>query len=503
MIFSLDPIRNLLSNRPVLTTFFAGILAGLIQPPLFCFWAIIGFTTFAFQIHSSPNISNMIKRHFAFCFGFFGYGFYWTVIAISIRLSEFWWAIPIALVGMPLIFVLLTLPASLLSWRLSDTIYFPLILALAWVFVEWLTSFLFTGLPWMIVAYGIGFSDIFSQGIGLIGMYGISLIILYIAFQFYYVLYHDNRIKLSSIYIILLVVGAFGIYGYIRLENHPLKFTDARVRIVQPTTSQKDQWSFDILWQDIIKLSKLSSLSTRIKPDIVIWPESAIAANYNAPQIFDHMLSLAKEIDAVLMTGTISVEERKYYNSFVGFAPEGDVLFDYRKKHLVPFGEYMPFKEYLAVNKLTFGIADYSRGEGQNIFHIDKVNMKIRPLICYETLFPGEIDGSDGDVFINITNTAWYGNSTAPHHLFYVNKFRAIENGMPVIISSNNGISGMFDGMGRLVAKTSLNDIIALDLYIPAKIGHSSKNTLIWLLCLIIGLFGLSYLGDRYERSRK
>jgi apolipoprotein N-acyltransferase len=502
MIFTIDPIRNFLSYRPNLTCLFAGISAGLIQPPLFCFWAIVGFTIFAFQIHSSQNISEVLKRHFAFGFGFFGYGFYWIVIAISIRLSEFWWAVPIALFGMPLIFILHTLFATLVAWKFRNNTHYPLIFALAWVFIEWVTSFIFSGLPWMIVAYGIGFSDILSQSANIVSIYGVSLVILYVSFQFYYIFYRDQKIKLSGIFLSTILIAIIAIFGYFKLAKFPIEFTNVRARIVQPTTNQLNKLNIEEFWQGIHKQSKLSQLNARITPDIIIWPESAIAANYKNPQIFDHVANIAKEMDAILMMGTISVEGKKYYNSFVGISPEGDVLFDYRKKHLVPFGEYVPLKKYLPINKLTFGVADYSYGSGKEVFYIDKINMKIRPLICYESLFPHEINGDEADVFINVTNTAWYGNSTAPHHLFYVNKFRAIENSTPIIVSSNNGVSGMFDSQGRLIAKTNLNDIIALDLYVPRKMGNKLITPLTGFLILIMALFSLGYLGNRYEKSK-
>ena len=148
----------------------------------------------------------------------------------------------------------------------------------------------------------------------------------------------------------------------------------------------------------------------------------------------------------------------------------------------------MPFRSIIPtiVKKLTPGAEDYTPGSTEKIFYIDKFKTKIRPMICYESIFFQEILTTEADVLVNITNSSWYGNSTAPHHLFYVNKFRAIENATPVVVTANHGISGIFDSLGRVLGKTKLNDITAFDMYLPHKISTFTPYSRLGLNALLI-----------------
>lgn len=499
----LNLFTSFLNLRPIFSSFVSGILVGLIEPPLFYFWGIIGFTIFLYQIKNSKSFYSLLQRHFAFGMGFFGYGFYWTTIAISTRIEEFWWAIPIALIGMPLIFVCITIFSSYISWRVRDSKYLPLVFSLSWVFIEWVSGFIFTGLPWMIVGYGAGFSDIFSQSASLVSLYGVSLIIIYMASKLMYILQNHKLPNLFETTSSILLLLTFFIYGYQKLEKNQLEFSDKVVRLIQPSIIQNEKWTFGNLLNVVQKQIKLSKLKARKDPDIIIWSETAITTNYKNHVIFELISNLSREMNAVIMSGAVAVEGNNYYNAFVGISSEDGVIFEYRKKHLVPFGEYVPLREYLPIKKLTYGISDYKKGEGPDTFYVKHLDMKIRPLICYETLFPHELNSPNADLFINVTNSAWYGNSSAPYHLFYVNKFRAIENSTPIVVVSNNGISGMFDSQGRLIAKTGLNDITALDLYIPIKKGSESTNPLYGFFALALLISYIEYRGNRYVRKRK
>ena len=190
------------------------------------------------------------------------------------------------------------------------------------------------------------------------------------------------------------------------------------------------------------------------------------------PMIRQYLNAVAEHTGAVLITGAISEVGSKTYTSVNAIDPDGKMLFEYHKQHLVPFGEYVPFKEFLPIKKLTAGFEDYDAGDGDAILDLslEKGNLKIRPLICYESVFADEVKANAADLLINFTNNAWFGNSSGPYQHFYIGKFRAIENGIPMITVANNGISGVVDAMGRIISKTKINDIVALDCLIPKKV---------------------------------
>ncbi len=185
----------------------------------------------------------------------------------------------------------------------------------------------------------------------------------------------------------------------------------------------------------------------------------------------------------ILITGSVSdnnkkEEEIEIYSSMVGLNKDSYhnfAVFEYHKSHLVPFGEYMPLRKIIPFKKITHGLVDYTPGKKESIY-LQKFNLNILPLICYESIFPNEVIASNknADIIINITNDAWYGNSSGPYQHFQISKMRTIENGLPMIRASNNGISAFIDPLGRVLKQTKLNDITIIDSFIPKKL---SKET--------------------------
>ncbi len=503
MIFTLNPIRNFINHRHKFSGFIAGILCATAQAPLFCICGLIGFSILVYLIYDATSIQEALKRNIAFSLGYFGYGFYWTAIAISVYIEDFWWMIPIALIGLPLIFCFFTSIITLCVWHFRNHTHYVIIYTILWLFAEWITSWIFTGLPWMLVGYSAGFSDILSQTASIAGVWGLSFILFNINSIFYYIWKKDGVILRKDLIYCGVVLAIVVLFGMWRLSENPLKFTDIRIRIVQPSITQGQKWDIDLFWKNLDTHSRLSAINTNLKPDIILWSEAAVVAPYQIEPVMQYLSALAKKSDSILITGAISSKNNKHYTALIAFGPKGELLFEYDKIHLVPFGEYIPFRNFIpsTIKKLTAGLEDYSPGTTPKIFHLDKIKTNIRPLICYESIFPQEVVTKDADLFVNITNSSWYGNSTAPYHLFYVNKFRAIENGTPFVVSSNSGISGIFDSVGRIIGKTTLNDITTLDTHTPQKIIDStpySRAGLNTLLIIMVFLHQLRIILNKF-----
>ena len=491
-------------DYPGLSALIGGVIAAFIQPPTFYIWGLLGFTLLVYLVYSAPTLKIALYRNFLFSLGFFGYGFYWTTIAISVYIDEFWWAIPIAFFGLPLIFITFTSLITIPAWKHRQHRHYVLIYTSLWVFIEWLTSWIFTGLPWMLIGHGAGFSDVLSQFASIAGIFGLSFVLLNIASTFYYVFGYERSLQKSDVLYSIIAIALLSIYGFWRLNTYPLTLSDIRVRMVQPSIPQGKKWEEEKFWDHLKEHKFISRFKTKQKPDIILWSEAAVMAPYQVKIVRDFLNIVAEENEATLITGAVSRKENRFYTSLIGISPESKLLFEYNKKHLVPFGEYIPLQNILPIKKLTPGLEDYAFGSGPNILKVG--NLKIRPLICYESIFPEEVRTSEADLFVNITNSSWYGDSTAPHHLFYVNKFRAIENSTPVIISANSGISGAFDSLGREIAKTSLNDQTALDLSLPKKIQAFSPYSLLGLtliLPIVILLQILRFLTFKFLEKRQ
>jgi apolipoprotein N-acyltransferase len=191
------------------------------------------------------------------------------------------------------------------------------------------------------------------------------------------------------------------------------------------------------------------------------------------------------------MTGAISLEQnQKLYTGMYGINNQAKVTFRYHKRHLVPFGEYIPW-QWPFLKKLTPGMVDFTPGRhGQNIVFKD---FKIAPLICYEVIFPDEVrvKSRQQDLLLNISNDAWYGNSSGPYQHYYIAQMRAVENGVPLVRAANNGISAIFDALGQVLIKTELNEITYIDAYIPHRLSHSTIYSLhsnILMMFLLISI---------------
>ena len=160
-----------------------------------------------------------------------------------------------------------------------------------------------------------------------------------------------------------------------------------------------------------------------------------------------------------------SPDDRSIYNSAVVVTPQGDALARYDKVHLVPFGEYVPFKDFFGfAHKLTREVSDFAPGEERMALPVHSYKLGI--FICYESVFPNEVRefaAKGAQVLVNISNDGWFGDSGAPEQHLNMARMRAIENGRWILRSTNTGISASIDPFGRVVAQLPRNVRVALD----------------------------------------
>ena len=153
----------------------------------------------------------------------------------------------------------------------------------------------------------------------------------------------------------------------------------------------------------------------------------------------------------------------------------------------------MPFKYILPIKKLTHGFTDYTEGVPKLVY-LEPFNLKIKPLICYEAIFPElvSISSESADVIINVTNDAWYGNSSGPYQHLHITRVRAVENGLPILRVGNNGISAIIDSYGRVQQQLALNKVGIIDGHIPNKTLkptiYSRLGTLSFLIAIVVVL---------------
>ena len=158
----------------------------------------------------------------------------------------------------------------------------------------------------------------------------------------------------------------------------------------------------------------------------------------------------------------------------------------------MPFGEYVPFGDVLPLKKITPGSIDLSAGPGPQTIALPGLPAW-SPIICYEAIFPGAVTPDDARPgwILNLTNDAWYGRSSGPYQHFAIARSRAVEEGLPLVRVANNGISGVVDPAGRVVARTRLDSVGHADVALPAALSptlYGSVGDWLFAALLLLGL---------------
>jgi apolipoprotein N-acyltransferase len=447
---------------------------------------------------------------YAFGFGFFVSGLYWIAAALFVDIASFWWLVPIAAIGLPAAFALyagLALLATNLAvkhLRLRGAAR-VVAFAIAWSAAEWVRGHAFTGLPWNLIGYawsgGFPGALVMLQSTAWIGIYGLSFLTV-LAASLPALLgtpllgptSRGRRLAPAIVAGLLVLVPCLA--GAIRLATAPTTESGVWLRIVQPSIPQTVKWDPAAAQRNFRLLLDLSSAPAARRIAAVVWPEAA------TPYLLGRDAYHRREIGAVasgrgyVITGTVRAAPAtgpigQIWNSLDALDPNGEIVAGYDKSHLVPFGEYVPLRNVLPVQKITPGNLDYSSGPGPRTIELPGLP-PFAPLICYEAIFPGTIvDEADRPGWLlNITNDAWYGRSSGPFQHFAIARTRAIEEGLPLVRVANNGVSGVVDAAGRVVARIDLDTVGYADLPLPAAQAatlYSRGGDWIFLALLLLG----------------
>ena len=286
----------------------------------------------------------------------------------------------------------------------------------------------------------------------------------------------------------LALLVAMGIFGAVRLSLHPTAMVaNVKLRIMQPNLQQDAKFNYSAkaeVMQKYLTLSDRASgpQSTGVRDaSVLIWPESAFP--FFLTREADAMAQIADLLPkgTVLITGSVRAPDlppgtriTRAYNSIYVIDHDGSVLSVYDKLHLVPFGEYLPFQDWmesLGLEQLTKIQGGFIPGTVRRTLAIPNAPRAL-PLICYEAIFPGDVAARDDRPgwIVNLTNDGWFGISTGPYQHLQQARLRAIEQGLPLVRAANTGISAVIDPLGRIVARLGLGIEGVLDSTLPSAI---------------------------------
>ncbi|MCC6002519.1 MAG: apolipoprotein N-acyltransferase [Pararhodobacter sp.] len=274
------------------------------------------------------------------------------------------------------------------------------------------------------------------------------------------------------------------------------------VRLIQPNVPQHLKWHPDLMqrWFDRqMDFTAAAPVAGAARPDLVIWPETAI--HWLLDDAWPALAAIAAAADGAQVALGAQRAERagsggvvRYFNSLALIDPAGAVTQVYDKHHLVPFGEYIPFSEWLMGTPLG-GLAGrsllgFSPGPGPVVWDLGALG-RVAPQICYETVFPRHLHLSPRpDWVLQVTNDAWFGAISGPYQHLAQARFRAVEFGLPVVRVANTGVSAVIDARGGLVAALALNTEgwadVALPGPLPATIFARRGETPLAALLIVV-----------------
>ncbi len=421
--------------------------------------------------------------------GYFAAGLYWVSLSFLVDAKQFAWMIPFALLGLSggfALFIGLTTWAAHLSAR-SNTHRLFLMVAVWWVVFEWVRGWALTGFPWNYLGTVWTVSDAVIQLASIVGVLGLSFLTAVAAAAPSLLGNADFTARkkwliVGGVYGLLAVVWLGGNY---RLQQAGDYFLESvRLRLVQPNIDQRDKWKPELRGKHLNNLMSISEAKVKdYVPTHIIWPETAVPFFLNKSPAGLRAIAQTIPKGGALLTGapgrsggkTASggTEPVRLWNSLHVISDQAEIVQTYNKHHLVPFGEYVPFRGIINVDKLTAGRMDFSSGPGPRSLTVPGAP-PVSPLICYEVIFAGKVAGgqvgSNGirpGWLLNVTNDAWFGTSSGPYQHFAAARLRSVEEGLPLVRVANTGISAVVDAYGRVKAKSRLNERTFIDSQLP------------------------------------
>ena len=507
-MLSVQPSQNKLRVSPLFLHMIAGAGASLSLPPLFFLPAI-----FALSIPFLGYIGAQSWREAAAIFAAAGFGWflastYWVSNSLIVNAPSDWFLMPFMALALALILASFWAVAGALSFSfgihpLARILWLLIFFSLS----EWARGFVATGFPWNLTGSLFAVDIASMQAASFIGVYGLCIIaVAFAAAPVFWALGHKYfSIVAFTLPIILLVAGA------IRLAGAPVLVPqingEPTVRLVQPAIPQAEKWDRSNRQTHLDQLVNLSR-QKGLRPKLLIWPETAFVgfASRNA-ELLEKTARDATGKKGTLITGIPRFGfGRTLLNSAIMLNHEGQTRGIYNKRHLVPFGEYMPLRKWLPFLQPIVGAVDFSAGQSNELMQLEGIGT-MQLLICYEVIFSGEVLSlaTRPDLIVNITNDAWFGNSAGPwQHLFQA-QMRAVEEGVPLFRVANTGITAGFDPYGRVLGSIPLGESGALDLVVPeaippppfARFGNAG------FFCLLILMFASAVWVDLVYSMRQ
>ena len=445
-------LRHLL---PLLIAFSAGgLLVGGFAP--YSFWPIAPIAI-ALLIATLHRGSTRVGFWYGYAFGLglLGFGVAWSRISLNEFGNMDGWLADLLM----LVFVaVMALYYGLFGWlvrrldRGPDWSMPVLLLPGLYLLLEWLRGWLFTGFPWL----NLGYTQIDGPMAGLapvIGVYGLTLLVAISGGLLWGLVQWHGRARVIAGALLLVIAVTGEALDRVEWTNPVGKPIQASV--LQANIPQSVKWDPDALVSTIESYLELTR--RHLDSDLILWPETAIPDYLHRVRagLIDPLAQRAREEGTEVVIGipVLDQDEGRIENGLIAIGSDEHL---YAKRHLVPFGEFMPFKSWLGPLAHAFEVpmSDFSPGNAARpVLQVGPYRAGVS--ICYEDAFPGELIQAlpEAQLLINVSNDAWFGDSLAPHQHLEIARMRSLETGRAMIRATNTGISAILDHHGSILGE--------------------------------------------------
>ena len=410
--------------------------------------------------------------------------------------------------GLTLFFMAWVIILSLTKEK--NNLLFIILAASVWTVLEYIRNYYFGSFPINLLGYSqssfiqiIQFADIF-------GVYGISFIIILINLLLFYWLFRGKkRYLLSAIFIVCLLL----LYGFTRI-NQISKIDDEneiKIGVVQPNIKQKYKSKKQYTRKTLKELERTGIFFEGKFLDILLYPETILPQYLNKSEDVRSFVNRTTQLAKYVLIGNLDEENYKIYNSIFIVSKNGEIIDKYKKRHLILFGEYIPFQgflerlfsKFISDNNLTQEIE-------LKVFKLDKYTLGIN--ICSENYYPylsRELVLKGATLLTTHSNDAWCDGLSYPYQHFIMNIFRAIENRKYLIVAANTGISGVISPTGKVIKQTKNQEQICFEEFVYTNnyitIYDRIGDIFVYLCMLYTGIFLLFafFLGKRKRHNIK
>ncbi len=526
-------MKNLLKSTGyrLLFLLMGGVLMGitLINPGPLGALQWIAFVPAILALHAtvSDEKTTAIRAYF---FGFFFfmslyvvcYHWFWSMYPLEFTgMSRFYafCVILLASFGLPLLASVaggFTFVAVLLAYRVKAWKKYPvlpfLLFAFAYTFFDWTETLTFVGVPWGRLSIGQSEMGLILPSVSFLGSYFLTFtIVLVNSLIAYAILYNRKRAFVSAALAFSFILG-LGIFG--RFLTYKESGEKAVVAGIQGNMPSSEKWGSDGLERATEIYTRLTEEAVSNGATIVVWPESVFPVNVTNAYAVECVTDITERYDIDLFYGTLVYTNKTNYNALV-YAKDGNIDTEnmYYKRHLVPFGEYVPLRPFIEVvfpmlSEVSMLADDTSPGDDSNLFETEKG--KVGALICFDTIYdiaPLDAVRDGAELIVIGTNDSWFFDSAAGYMHNAQAKIRACELGRDIVRSANTGISSIINARGETL---DLEKPL-VEGYVIGEVEYRSSRTLysivgnlfVWIAAAVSNLPIIFMIFEKFKDRKK